>query len=119
MEAMGLDKHDPQCTGAAYFCRKWLDSGWQPDLIVDTVRRVMGRRDKAPGSVKYFEQAIADAHAEMARPLPAGTVRSTGPPRRETFADIALELEERIRSRECQQPDDDYDGQTIDGTVNR
>lgn len=113
MEAMGLHKHDTQCVGTAYFCKKWIDAGWQPDLIVDTVKRIMARRSKPPGNVKYFEQAIADAHAEMARPLPAGSARSTGPPRRETFADLAMEFERRSTLDE--HTPDDFDGITIDG----
>jgi hypothetical protein len=32
----------------------------------------MARRAEAPKSLRYFEQAIADAHAELDRPLPVG-----------------------------------------------
>lgn len=118
MEAQGLDKHDVQAVGTAYFAQKWRSQGWQPDVIVATIQRVMARRSKPPSTVKYFEQAIADAHAELARPLPAGSPRAagTGPPRRETFADLAMEFEQRRRT----QTDDHHehhhrDGDTIDG----
>lgn len=117
LQAMGLDKHAPQSIGVAYQLKTWTAKGWLPDIIVETIKRVTAQRGSPPNSIRYFERAIADAHAELARPLPVGSVRTTGPPRRESFADIALELEQRIKSRE-QQPDDDHDGLTIDGTVN-
>lgn len=95
LKAQGLTEHDLSAVGTTYFAKKWVDQGWQPDLIVATIQAVMGKRDKAPGSLKYFEGAIADAHAELTRPLPEG---STGPPRRtkRTYADITRELEEQI-----------------------
>jgi hypothetical protein len=58
----------------------------------------MAKRNSAPKNVRYFEQAIADAHAELDRPLPQGT---TGPPRRErrTAGDIFFELDNELNGK--------------------
>ncbi|WP_213287564.1 YdaU family protein [Bradyrhizobium sp. sGM-13] len=98
LKAQGLDKHHPSAVGATYFANKWRSSGWQPDLIVATIERVMAKRDKAPNNLRYFEQAIADAHAELTRPLPQG---STGQPRRErrTAGDIFFELDRELNGK--------------------
>lgn len=98
MEAQGLDKHDTQCIGLLSIAKMWLEEwGWQPDVCVETVKRLMTKRTKPPNSAKYFEQAIADAHAELTRPLPEG---STGPPRRQrtqTAAEMFIELDDKLK----------------------
>jgi len=93
-QAERRDKTDPAVLSTAYFAKKWIDQGWNATLIVATIERVMSKRDKAPGNLKYFENAIADAHAEFARPLPVGTAASQ--PRRthkKTFVELAVEME--------------------------
>lgn len=113
LKAQGLTEHDPSAVGTTYFAKKWADQGWQPDLIVATIETVMAKkRDGAPKSLRYFEGAIADAHAELTRPLPEG---STGPPRRakRTFADITRELEEQIYGPKSDA--DQADATVIDG----
>lgn len=98
MLAQGLDMHDPRVIGSTNFVAKWRKAGWSPDVIVNTIERVMAGRTEAPGSLKYFEKAIADAHAEIARPVPQGT---TGPPKRvrRTAGDIFFELDAELRGQ--------------------
>lgn len=98
MRAWGLHEADPRGAGTAYFANKWLTSGWQDDVIVSTIERIMAKRDTPPNNLRYFEQAIADAHAELARPVPVG---STGPPRRErrTAGDIFHELDAELKGQ--------------------
>lgn len=67
----------------------WLAS-WAPDTIVLSVREVMAKRAAAgdttlPGSMKYFEKAIARAHAEIGRQLPVYDL-TTAPPQDLTHA---------------------------------
>ncbi|MFA5951503.1 MAG: DUF1376 domain-containing protein [Hyphomicrobium sp.] len=96
--AMGIENGDPMSVGAPMTVQGWLSGGWDPETVVLAVKRVIARGHKAR-SLGYFERAIADAHAELTRPLPEG---STGPPRRgrQTFAELAIEMEERIRGSE-------------------
>ena len=91
---MGIENGDPMSVGAPMTVQGWLSGGWDPETVVLTVKRVIARGHKAR-SLGYFERAIADAHAELTRPLPEG---STGPPQRtkRTYADITRELEEQI-----------------------
>jgi hypothetical protein len=65
-----LDKDDPGSFGTAYGVQAWLTKGWDADVIRRAVEAVMARCSKAPRSIKYFEGAIAEAHAERDRPLP-------------------------------------------------
>ena len=65
-----LDKDDPRCIGMAYGVQAWLSKGWSPDVIRQAVESVMGRRSEPPRTLRYFEAAIAEAHAERDRPLP-------------------------------------------------
>jgi hypothetical protein len=65
-----LEADDPRCIGIAYGVQAWLSNGWNADLIKQTVEAVMARRTSAPRSLRYFEQAIADTHAERERSLP-------------------------------------------------
>lgn len=61
----------PAWHGAAWRTQTWLNEGWKPGIILDSVREQMGRRhgDK-PDRIQYFEKGIAAAHARAARPLP-------------------------------------------------
>lgn len=92
MGAQRLNPADPRCVGTNYFAKKWLDGGWDADVIVTTIERVMAKRSDAPNSLKYFETPIADAHAERNRPLPQGRLRTTGPPSSSSFLDVAQQL---------------------------
>jgi hypothetical protein len=95
LKAQQLDDGDLSTVGTTYFAKKWSDQGWQPDLIIATIERVMAKRDKAPNNLRYFEQAIADAHAELARAVPVGT--ATGPPKRgKNVGDIFFELDAKL-----------------------
>jgi hypothetical protein len=66
---------------ASYIVQGWLTKGWSADLIRQGVDVVMGRRGEAPTSIRYFEKAIAEAHAERDRALPVVAVNSNPPVR--------------------------------------
>jgi hypothetical protein len=68
-----LDSDDPRAIGTAYTVQGRLNKGWEGGVILQAVEVVMVRLGKAPRSPKYFEQAIAEAHAERNRPLPVAT----------------------------------------------
>jgi hypothetical protein len=70
MRLQHLEEADPRCIGMAYGVQAWLSKGWSADVIRQAVETVMSRCTKAPRTLKYFETAIADAHAERDRPLP-------------------------------------------------
>lgn len=81
----GMDK-DPRWFGDAPRIERWLSQGWDFDLdIIPAIQRVMARRTGPPNSLKFFEPAIADQHAERLTPLPKGTAnaRPTQPTRSE------------------------------------
>jgi hypothetical protein len=99
LQAQRLDKSDPAVIGTVSFAKKWMDQGWSPALIIATIERVMSKRDKAPNNIKYFENAIADAHAELTRPLPVGI--AIGPRRgpKKSFAELTVEMEARVNAQ--------------------
>jgi hypothetical protein len=70
LRLLRVDKADPRCVGTAYGVQAWLSKGWNPDVIRQAVETVMSRRTEPPRSIRYFEGAIAQAHAERDRPLP-------------------------------------------------
>lgn len=62
---------DPRWYGNLQRIDQWLANGWDPELdIYPTVKFVMSKRTSPPQSAKYFEQAIADAHAKRTNPSP-------------------------------------------------
>jgi hypothetical protein len=65
-----LERDDPRSIGTAYGVQAWLSKGWSPDVIRQAVESVMARRSEPPRTLRYFEAAIAEAHAERDRPLP-------------------------------------------------
>jgi hypothetical protein len=73
MEIQRLEKDDPRCIAAAYTCQAWLTKGWKAEIIQATVDIVMSRRPDAPSALRYYEKAIALAHADAERPLPVAT----------------------------------------------
>jgi hypothetical protein len=70
MRLQRLEKDDPRCLGTAYGVQAWLTKGWDADVIRQAVETVMSRRTEPPRSIRYFEGAIAQAHAERDRQLP-------------------------------------------------
>jgi hypothetical protein len=70
MHLQRLEEDDPRCIAAAYGVQAWLTKGWDANVIRATVEIVMSRRTDAPKGLRYFESAIAEAHAERDRPLP-------------------------------------------------
>jgi hypothetical protein len=116
LQAQRLDKADAAAVGTPSFAKKWMDQGWDAALIIATIERVMSKRDQAPSTLKYFENAIADAHAEFARPLPVGS--ANGPPRRahkKTFAELAIEMEAIVNAQSAAETIDSERITIIDG----
>ena len=76
LEAMGLHREDPKSIGAPMTVQAWLSGGWPRDVIVIGVKVAMANRNgEPPGTLKYFEKAIARTHAENSRPLPVATIQ--------------------------------------------
>lgn len=65
-----LEADDPRCIGMAYDVQAWLSKGWDAHVIQQAVEVVMSRCSRAPRTLRYFEAAIAEAHAERDRALP-------------------------------------------------
>jgi hypothetical protein len=64
LEAMGKDPFDPLCVGAPLQVQGWLNGGWNRDCVLAGVKLgVQSRQGVAPSTLKYFEKAIARAHA--------------------------------------------------------
>lgn len=69
---------DPNWSGDYGRIEQWLANGWDAEKdIIPTVRKLMGKRSGPPGNLKYFEQAIADAHASRLKPLPEGKIHES------------------------------------------
>jgi len=65
---MGLDDGHPSTVGMPMRVEHWL-AEWHPEIILTTVQTVMtARANNPPNNLKYFENAIARAHAEMNSP---------------------------------------------------
>jgi hypothetical protein len=69
-----LDGDDPRSVAVPYTVQLWLSKGWRAKVIQQAVEVVMARRTEPPKSLRYFEGPIAEAHAELDRPLPVATV---------------------------------------------
>lgn len=80
--AVELDVVDlPFTYGMPREVQNWL-TVWHPDTIMQTIREVMANRrhkgeTKPPGSLRYFEKAIAQAHADIGRKLPTAAQSTT------------------------------------------
>lgn len=78
----------PSWCGAALRVQMWLGRGWQPQLIIESVRARMARRDATgppPATIQYFEGCIADAHVALSRPVrspPSQHHRQNTPPQK-------------------------------------
>lgn len=66
----GWDK-SPNWFGDYSRIEQWLADGWDEHLdILPTVTRIMANRTGPPGSLKYFERAIAEHRQARLSPLP-------------------------------------------------
>jgi len=75
--AAGFDPDDPATFGQRPFVARWLKD-WDLELdILPTVTALTAARTAKgqgpPRGIRYFEAAIADAHATRTYPLPEGT----------------------------------------------
>jgi hypothetical protein len=106
LHLQGLGQDDPRAIGTAYTVQGWLTKGWDGDVICQAIEIVMSRLSNAPRSLKYFETAIAEAHAERDRPLPVATINSNSGtvygkrnrPSAKSVHDVGRELAEKYRS---------------------
>jgi len=74
--AMGLDPHHPLSVGAPLTIQGWFNEHWRSECILIGVKRGMqSRNGDPPGTLKYFEKAIARAHAELTPNLPTVEIR--------------------------------------------
>jgi uncharacterized protein YdaU (DUF1376 family) len=72
---MGLHPEHPLSVGSPMQVQSWLNGGWPRDAIIGGVQQVMLRkRGDPPSTLRYFEKAIARAHAEFTRPLPVAVI---------------------------------------------
>lgn len=70
---MGVE-HMPVTVGMPSTLQTWMAS-WPPEIILLAIEKTMARRPgDPPGSMKYFENAIAREFAESKRPLPVATI---------------------------------------------
>lgn len=103
LDAMGV-RNDPNWHGDGGRVRAWINDGADLELdILPTIKRIMEKRNgqEPPRSLKYFDQAIADAKATRLNPLPPGTPRgngnghATGPATAvaKGFADVLAEMQ--------------------------
>jgi hypothetical protein len=99
---MAIAEGHPITEGMPLRIEHWLTK-WHPEIILATVRLVMAKRkNDPPHSLKYFEPAIARAHAEQTRPMsgaiatakePTNVVRKDEVRGRGLLATIDRELE--------------------------
>jgi hypothetical protein len=73
--------------GAPAHCQKWMNEGWRPDFCLIVVRQVMSRRgpNNPPNTLKFFDKAISEYHAQMAEPLPKNSIK----PQERSYADAS------------------------------
>jgi hypothetical protein len=75
--AMGLEPHDPRVVGAPFQMQSWLNAGWNAEVILEGVKRGMhSRKGDPPSTLRYFERAIARAHAEFTAGVPTVVLKS-------------------------------------------
>lgn len=70
-EVIGIDEAHPKAYGMPMQVQAWL-AAWDPGVILQTVKSVSAGKDFGdnPPNAKYFEAAIARAHADLKRPVP-------------------------------------------------
>lgn len=92
LDALGC-RSDPRWFGDAGRVQAWLGGGAELDLdILPTIKRLMAKRNgDPPRSLKYFDQAIADAVKTRNQPLPEGKAHAASPESRNGFVAYALD----------------------------
>lgn len=62
----------PGWCGSPMYVQKWINGGYQREIIISACRAAMAsKRDGAPDTIRYFEKAVARAHAQFSAPLPS------------------------------------------------
>jgi hypothetical protein len=76
MKLTDLKFWPPGWMGAPMRIQAWLNQGWNPEIIVAAVQRVVAKaRGRPINSVQFFENAIAEEVARQAAPLPIVEIR--------------------------------------------
>jgi hypothetical protein len=71
LRLMGVEDGHPLSVAAPYTVQSWFNGGWPEEAIKTGIQKAMsGRVGDPPGTLKYFEKAIARSHAELTRVLP-------------------------------------------------
>ena len=97
MDLMGV-RDDPRWMGNYSLVEMWLKQGYDAEAdIYPTVAAIMAKRNGhgAPTNLKYFDRAIAQAHADRIRPAPeviANGPGHSGKPKRTQESDRATIL---------------------------
>lgn len=83
-----------------------LQNGWRPEIILESVKAQAARKTDPPKRFKYYEQGIADAHAQASAPIPEGKIISIQAGRHakpvQNLSDVARELHaefQRVRTQ--------------------
>lgn len=94
----GWDK-DPNWFGDYSRIEVWLGQGWDEEKdILPTVKTLMiNKTGLPPRTLKYFEQAIADAHVYRTSPTPKGKMYNGKESSKDKLARETHELLEQIR----------------------
>lgn len=64
----------PEWMGARYRISAGLSSGWQPDIVVSSVKRQAARKQSPPLNFSYYERGIAEDHARAVAPVPEAKI---------------------------------------------
>ncbi len=77
---------DPRWCGSGHLCATWVRQGIPDEIILSTVKAQMAklrqRGQGPPSSLKYFDRAIAQAHADANRSMPEVSDARQSPPSR-------------------------------------
>lgn len=75
---------DPRWSGSGHLCATWVKQGIPDEIILGTITAEMAklrqRGQGPPASLKYFDRAIAQAHADSQRPMPEPDHARPSPP---------------------------------------
>jgi hypothetical protein len=100
-----INPDDLRAVGMPYTVHVWLEKGWKADIIEHAIASVIARKcangEEAPQSLRYYEKAIARAHADASRPLPTATRSPTPRPgaTRGGFAALAVQFARPIEDQ--------------------
>lgn len=114
----------PGWCGAPMTVQKWLNDGWDAEVILVACRTVVGRQpDLNIQSIRFFERSVAREHERHRKGLPevqllsrdvthgSGQPLGTGPYGRRTLQDAGRDLLAKVRAAQTEMPDGDGGGE--------